>query len=224
MTNQSSFPSDAWELLSPELTNERRSRMQKIAALRTNHIQVVLQDIHDPHNISACLRSAEAFGVLEAHVVTMRKRYSPSTAARGVHRWLNIHRYNDVNSAVIGLKDQGLLLAAGYPDASAVPLDQVPLDQPIAVIFGNEHEGVHKSWREHIDIPFTIPMSGFVESLNISVSCAISLYSLTQRAQQTIPATSYYLDEQQRQKLLNRWACQQFPESYQMQLKRLRNS
>lgn len=214
------YPEDAWVRLSESLTDERRNKMLKTVQQRSDKIRLVIQDTHHPHNVSACLRSAEAFGLLNVDIVNLREKFKPSTAAKGVQNWLRTHVYTSVESCVDSLRREGYCLAAGFPRPDAVPLEAVPVDRPIALIFGNEHAGVHQSWLPHLDYAFTIPMRGFVESLNISVSCAISLYELTKKSS-ALHGSKYFLGTEQQNALLNEWICKSVT-SYQSQLTRLR--
>jgi len=203
------------------LTEARRERFLKVVSQRTRHIRLVIQDIHEPHNVSACLRSAEAFGVQDCDVVTMKEKFKPSGVARGVNAWLNIQRYVEIASCVKNLRENGFKIVAGVPIQSACPLDDLPVHDKIAVVFGNEHDGIAKEWLDHVDFPFTIPMVGQVESLNISVSAAITLHSLTMRARKHVPQSSYVITPAEQKKILNEWVCHQF-RSWPLLLERLR--
>jgi tRNA (guanosine-2'-O-)-methyltransferase len=215
------FAPDAWELLSPRLTDQRRARLERAAAGRTRHIRLVVQDLHDPHNVSACMRSAEALGVQDVDVVTLKEPFRVSTVARGVADWLTIRRHRDIPSAVAALRASGYLIVAGVPRTDAVSLYDLPLDRPIAVVFGNEHAGISPEWLAHVDQPFTIPMVGLVESLNISVSAAITLSHLTYASRVALPRERYYLSDAARSELLSRWICRQIP-SWEGELARAR--
>ena len=215
------FPGDAWELLSPLLTPTRRARLAAVAAARTRHVRLVVQDIHQPHNVSACLRSADAFGVQEVDVVTLRERFKASTVAKGVSHWLTVNRHHDVAACAAALRQGGYRIYAGVPLPGAKPLGELPVDRRIAVVFGNEHDGIDPAWHQHIDQPFTIPMAGMVESLNISVCAAITLQSLTERARAAVPAADFLLPEAERRQVLNAWVCRQF-NSWPELLQRLR--
>ncbi|MFW7377819.1 MAG: TrmH family RNA methyltransferase [Oligoflexus sp.] len=197
---------DAWELLSPRLTPHRRERMEHVAQHRTRHIRLALQDIHDPHNISACMRSAEAMGVMQVDVINLYQKFAkPSSVARGSSQWLELGRFEDMATYLQQTKEAGVKLAAGFPSPDAIPLDQIPVDQPLVIIFGNEHLGVHEDWLPHLDYRFTIPMVGMVESFNISVSAALSMYELTRRARATIGDEQFYLNKAQQVHMLNQW-------------------
>ncbi len=206
-----SLPEDLWTVLSSQLTEERRHKMLQVAQQRSDRIRLILQDVNSPHNISACLRSAEAFGISNVHIVQSKGKFSVSSVAKGVDRWLTIHKHSDISSCVEHLKRDSFLLAAAMPNpTNCRTLAELPLAQPIAILFGNEHVGMSKDWHPFVDVFFTIPMVGMVESLNVSVSAAISLYELTQRSRQHWK-DAYFFTKSQQNDLLNRWVAKQFP-------------
>lgn len=216
------FPVDAWRLLSPRLTDKRREKMDFVASHRTKMVRLILQDIYDPHNLSACLRSAEAFGVLDIDIVNLYQKFTkPSTVSRGSYNWLKMHRYTDLDKNVADLRAAGYKIAAGYPSPDNLSLDEIPVDQPVAVIFGNEHRGVSSDWDKHVDYKFTIPMVGMVESLNISVSAALAMYQLSQKSHKELGDEKYYLNASQKNELLSDWVCQN-SRSHEKELARLR--
>lgn len=215
------YPRDAWSLLAPQLSPNRRERMEAVARERTKHLRLVIQDVHDPHNVAACMRSAEAFGILHCDVINLGEPVRKSSAHRGTSSWLNVKRWKEIEECAVMLKAEGYQIAAGFPEQDCHRLDTLPLDRPIAVLFGNEHDGVSPAWLPHIDIRFTIPMVGMVESLNISVAAALTIYTLRQRGEREIGRESFCLSERERHDLLCDWICQQIP-SYQGQLALLR--
>lgn len=212
------FPEGAWDILNARLTEQRRERILSSVARRSAWVRLVIQDVHDPHNISACLRSAEAFGIQCIDVVNLRHKYRTSGVARGSDRWLSLRMWQEIAPCAKALKAEGYRIAVGYPATESVTLPSLPVNEPIAVVFGNEHAGVDAAWQEFIDYKFTIPMVGMVESLNISVSAAVTLFTLRQRVEQTLDAATYLLNETERNQLLDRWICQQTPQ-YELELK-----
>ncbi len=204
-------PADAWQLLKSRLTDSRREKMEAVARGRTRQIRLVVQDVHQPHNVSACLRSADAFGVDLCDVVTLREKFNPSTVARGVSGWLSIRRHHTVEDCVKDLRAGGYRIVAAVPRQDTKSLYEIPVDEPLAVVFGNEHAGIEPSWLEHVDHPFTIPMVGMVESLNISVSAAITLAHLTRAARQALPPERFLLTDEAREELLSNWIVAQIP-------------
>ncbi len=195
-----------WNELRPQLTERRQQRLEEAARKRTEHLRLVIQDIHHPHNVSACMRSAEAFGVLNVDVVTMREKFNPSTVTKGSATWLRLTRFADVDTCAAHLKAAGYRLAAGFPDQDATPLDQIDISTPLAVVFANERDGADPGWLPHLDVRFTIPMVGLVESLNISVSCAITLYTLRQALHRQLGQRAY-LSDAAVLTLLDEWAA-----------------
>ncbi len=199
---------DAWELMQPRINAARRERMIEIAAARTAYIRLCLQDVHDPHNIGACLRSAEANGIQYCDYVNIYQKFAKisSTSGRGAHHWLDHSRFTDLGVYVRGLRERGYKIAAAYPPKGAThELDALPIDQPLVLAFGNEHQGLAAEWDEHVDYRFTIPMHGMTESYNVSVSAAIALYSLTQRCRREVPPERFLLPAEEQAALLNRW-------------------
>lgn len=211
MTEFEKFPEDAWRLMESMLTGQRRERLLNAARNRTRFLRLVVQDVHDPHNVSACLRSAEAFGLQDVDVVTLQETFRASTVARGVNHWLTIRRHRSVEACAAELRQGGFRIVAGVPKPGAKALDELPLDKPLAVVFGNEHQGIDPAWHQHIDEPFTIPMVGMVESLNISVSAAIAMHQLTKSARERLAPETYFLKEDERNALLCSWICRQIP-------------
>ena len=205
------IPSNLWEILSSELSESRRQKIIDVASARTQHITLVLQDVSSEHNICACLRSAEAFGVQNVHIVNEKKNYRISTVAKGSSSWLTIHNHRNIEECVNVLKQEGYTLCAAVPKQNSVTLEKIDSSKPLALVFGNEHAGISDEWEKHVDLFFTIPMCGFVESLNISVSAAISLQWVTQSAQKILEKKSYSLSERKRTKLLNHWALKKIP-------------
>ena len=216
------FPSDAWSLLSPIISAERRERLVNVATNRTEYVRLVLQDLFDPHNVAACMRSAEAFGILNVDVVSTNSKFKkPSTTARGAQHWIHVHKYNTIKACVEHLKNSGYKLAAAYPPrAGVIPLKELPTEEPLAIIFGNEHNGLDAEWNDFIDYKFSIPMHGMVESFNISVSAALALHDITDRAR-TENSANFLISEETKNSLLNKWVCRGFRD-YEKQLEILR--
>lgn len=212
--DEDKVPNDLWRRFRERLSDNRQKKLLQVVKKRTEHVKLVLQDVHNPHNVSACLRSAEAFGVLNVDVVCPKEKFNPSTVARGVHKWLQIRRFLDVHSCAKSLRAQGYKIFAGLPTQDSVPIEKMELNSPVAIVFGNEHDGIDNAWYEYLDGTFTIPMVGQVESLNISVSAAITLFSLTSRAAREV--ANYHIAESRQAELLNNWMARQIP-SWQKQ-------
>ncbi len=217
-------PEDAWELLGPKLSPRRQQRLQDVASQRTHYLRLALQDVNDPHNVGASLRSADAFGVLNVDIITLSEKFpQASSTSRGSRHWMDLHRFKDLDAYASGVKALGYKIAAAYPAPDAVTLEALPIDQPLVIAFGNEQRGLHPDWQKHIDYRFTIPMYGMVESFNISVSVALSLHSLNRRCRESMSESTYLLNAHDRLDLLGRWACMQCEEP-DLELERLRRA
>ncbi len=166
------------EALSPVVTSERLRRIDEVVQNRTDELVLVLDCIADPHNSSAVLRSADAFGVQTVHVIVGERGFRASRGvSKGTHRWLDVVRYRSAEACVRRLKDDGYAVYVAAMGADIAPEDLH--DAPrLAVVFGNEHSGVSPEMRSLADGTFAIPMRGFVESLNISVAAAITIQTL----------------------------------------------
>ena len=196
--------SSPWEELLPFISEKRQQRMQSVAENRTHYLRLVIQDIVDPHNISACIRSAEAFGIQEIFVVGS---YKKSDVSRGSASWLNISCFKTIKACADQLRKDGFKICIGYPPHSGVvELGDIELDQPLAFVFGNEHAGVSPEWSKYCDVAFTIPMFGMVESLNISVSAAITMFTVRQKLNKSSNKEQMLIDATQKQELLDKWA------------------
>lgn len=169
------------------VTPERRAKMDAVLAQRTRHLAVVAEDFYDPHNASALLRTCDGFGIQDVHIVenfnTFKARVGP---ASGATKWLTLHHYGESQqdntlACAQKLRSQGYLLVATSPHINALSPEALPLDQKLAIIFGSERYGVSERSLATADFQLKIPMSGFVESLNVSVSAAVCLYTLTRR-------------------------------------------
>ena len=176
------------EYLGTLVSPARRARIDEVLAQRTRFLTVVLEDIYQPHNASAVLRSCECFGVQDVHIVEGRNRFEVnSDVALGAGKWLSLHRYGggapqeNLETCLDGLKKSGYRLVAATPHANDGPLDEVPVDEPLAVLLGTEELGLSPAALEKADAYLKIPMFGFTESFNISVSAALILRELTRR-------------------------------------------
>lgn len=169
------------------VSENKRTMMHEILPQRTRYVVPVLEDMYQTHNISAVLRTTDCLGVQDVHIIEERNQYAVNIGvAKGASQWLNINRYNDAPGAntaacFAALREQGYRIAATTPHEAAYNLHELPLDQKTAVVFGAELVGLTEYALENADMAVTIPMYGFTESFNISVSAAICLYDLTNR-------------------------------------------
>lgn len=164
------------------VSDRRKERMEQVLAWRTRFLTVALEDLYQPHNASAVLRSCDCFGVQDVHVIENRNVYEVHAGIdMGASGWLDLHRYSDSLSALGTLKKKGYRLVAATPHRDDGALDELAVDAPLAVIFGTEDLGLSEQILEAADEYVRVPMYGFTESFNISVCAALVLRELTGR-------------------------------------------
>lgn len=164
------------------ITEERKNRFTEILAQRTNHFTVAIEDVFQMHNTSAVVRSCDVFGVQQAHLIERRygKRLD-AKIAMGAQKWVNTFRYDDTQSCIDTLREKGYRIVATTPHENAHFLNDFNVSEKSAFFFGTEKSGLSETVLEQADTFLKIPMVGFTESLNISVSVAIILQQLTER-------------------------------------------
>jgi tRNA (guanosine-2'-O-)-methyltransferase len=161
--------------------------MAEVIPHRTDHLCVLLEDIFQPHNASAVMRSCECFGVQNLHVIENRYTYTVNRdVAMGSSKWISLHRHTteqgeQPHRCLEELRESGYRIAATTLSEKAIPLDALPIDQPVALAFGTEEEGLSSELLDGADLHVRIPMFGFTQSFNISVSAALCLYDLRHR-------------------------------------------
>lgn len=172
------------------VSENKRNKFDEIIQFRTRYITIVLEDIYQPHNASAVLRSCDCFGIQDVHIIENSNKYEVNPdVALGSSKWLSLHKYNSAEHntrlCLDKLKSQGYKIVAATPHENGCLLDELPLDQKTALVFGTEMQGLTPIALEMSDAFVKIPMYGFTESFNISVSAALSLYHLTEKLRQS---------------------------------------
>jgi tRNA (guanosine-2'-O-)-methyltransferase len=166
--------------LSRFLTDRRLGRIDAVLARRTRNLVLMVEGIHDPHNIAACMRTSEGLGLQEIHVVGKDKFKPHLKVVQGAGKWLDVHAYESPERCAASLKGRGYKIYAGALVPGAVPLQQLDFSGKVAIAFGNEHAGLSEEMIEVSDQAFHIPMMGFVQSFNISVAAAMCLFHATE--------------------------------------------
>lgn len=169
------------EHLESFLTPRRRELFQKVIDQRTQHFTVAVQDVYQLHNTSAVIRSCDVFGVQDVHVVEeVNLKRIDREIAMGAQKWVDVHRYTTTGDCIDQLRAQGYRIIATSPHKGTL-LQDFDITQPAAIFFGTETKGLSEEVLETADEFLQIPMVGFTESLNISVSAAIILQDITAR-------------------------------------------
>lgn len=168
------------------LTPRRRALFDKVIKQRTNHFTVVTEDVYQLHNTSAVIRSCDVFGVQNVHIIEEHNvKKIDREIAMGSQKWVTINRHHNVKDAITTLKAEGYQIVATTPHGDSNYLHEFDITKPSALFFGTETNGLSESVLEQADARIKIPMAGFTESLNISVSAAIILQDLTTRLKQS---------------------------------------
>lgn len=191
------------------ITENRKGKFREVISRRTRHLTIVLEDIFQPHNASAVLRTCDCFGVQNVHIIENRNKYEVNPdVALGASKWLSLFKYNktgDNTAACLEqLKAQGYRIVATTPHESGYTPESLPLSQKVALVFGTELEGLTPAAISMADDFVKVPMVGFTESLNISVSAAILLHTLTGRIR--TEGIQWQLSDAEAEDVLLEWA------------------
>ena len=192
------------EHLKSFLTERRRTLFEQVLAERTRHFTVVTEDVYQMHNTSAVMRSCDVFGIQDLHVVEERLgKKMDREIAMGAQKWVNLYRYPKIDDCISHLKNAGYQIIATTPHNDSQLLADFDVTQKAAFFFGRETEGVSDTVMQAADGFLKIPMYGFTESLNISVSAAIILQQVVTKLKQTDVA--WQLSEEEKQLLELEW-------------------
>jgi tRNA (guanosine-2'-O-)-methyltransferase len=172
-------PEGVVETLEPLAVDERRSRLWSVVRSRIGSVTVLMDAPHDPHNAAAVLRSCDGFGVPRVHVVPRGEDFAVGrTVAKGAERWIEVVRHSSPDVALSALHADGFTTVATHPEGNLAPDDLAAVPK-VALILGNEHDGVCDALHAGAQQSVRIPMRGFVESFNVSVAAAVLLYAAT---------------------------------------------
>ena len=170
------------EYLETFITENRSDKFLKILQQRTKHFTIAMEDVFQMHNTSAVMRTCEVFGIQELNVV--EEKYSKKIdkeIAMGAQKWVDINRFDTITACIADLKAKGYRIIATTPHENDCLMDDFDIAQPAALFFGTERLGLSEEVIKNADGFLKIPMDGFTESLNISVSAAIIIQNLTAR-------------------------------------------
>ena len=163
----------------PLVTERRRARLNQILDLRLSSVTVAFDAPHDPHNGAAVMRSCEAFGVSTLHVVERKESFlAAASVSRGSEKWVDVAYHKTSASAIERLRADGMVLVGAHPEGELLPEDLAAIPR-LALILGNERDGIADDLAAACTKRVQVPMRGFIESLNVSVTAAILLASAT---------------------------------------------
>ena len=172
------------------ITPSKQEMFDRIAAQRTKHLTIALENVYQEHNASAVLRTCDCFGIQDLHVIEKDNQYKVQRdIALGAGRWVDMYNYdhgpNPTLDCISKLKSKGYRIIATTPHTNDQTIHDLDLSTPAALIFGTERRGISQEVITHADAFVKIPMYGFTESFNISVSAAITLHTLRERLEKS---------------------------------------
>ncbi|HXP50332.1 MAG TPA: RNA methyltransferase [Bacteroidia bacterium] len=200
--------------LSGFVTEERKKRFDEVMKNRTRYVSIALEDIYQPHNASAVLRSCDCFGIQNVHIIENENKYTVNPdVALGSYKWLTMHKYNKTTnntmSCIESLKAKGYAIAVTSPHKDSYTIETVPLNKKLALFFGTEMQGMSEQLEKNAEIFVKIPMLGFTESFNISVAAALSMYTLSSRLRKE--NINWQLSETEQDEIMVQWLRNTIP-------------
>ncbi len=164
------------------ITNERADKLKKLAANRQKDLTLILENIYDPHNLGAVLRTCDSVGISEIYALytiesaDVIHKISGHKSSSGAKKWVDVHVFDDAKKCFSAVRKKYDLIYGTHLASDSIGLYELDLCQSIALVFGNEHRGMSEEALSLVDGNYIIPQSGLTKSLNISVACAVSLY------------------------------------------------
>lgn len=190
------------------MTPERRERLLSVLCKRQPDLTVILENVFDPHNISAVMRTCDAVGIQEVYVLTNKipkhKKWGARSSSSAA-KWLTVHQYEDAEQCFADIRKKYEKIYTTHLSSDAVSLYELHFTGSVALVFGNEHYGVSEEIRALADGNFLIPQMGIIQSLNISVACAVSIYEALRQKTNAGHYQQQRLDDTTFNTLLDEW-------------------
>lgn len=190
------------------MTPERSAKLLKVLSKRQANLTVVLENVQDPHNISAVMRTCDAVGIQDIYVITTKiprhKKWGSKSSSSAL-KWLTIHSFDSLEECVKELRKKYTTILTTHLSSDAMSLHEINFTESIALVFGNEHSGVSQECRDLADGNFIIPQMGIIQSLNISVACAVSIYEAMRQKMIAGHYDTISLSQFQMNALLKQW-------------------
>lgn len=188
-------------------TPERLEKITRVVKDRQHSLTVVLENIHDPHNVSAIFRTCDAVGINEASLVYNYEKYPKigKSSSASAYKWVGKNKFESIDECYSKLRERGFKIYASILDKNAVDLYELDLTEKSAIVIGNEHRGISKEAAELADKTFYIPMHGMIQSLNVSVAAAVSIYEALRQRKIKGMYPSKDLHENEIEKIIDEW-------------------
>ena len=204
------------EYLAGFATENRLRRFEEVLQHRTRHLTVVLEDIYQPHNAAAVLRSCDCFGIQDVHVIENQNKFEANPDVElGSAKWITMHKHNsekeNTANCIASLKKSDYKIVVTSPHKNDCSIEELDITGKTALFFGTEMRGATPVAFEQADAFVKIPMVGFTESLNISVSAAVTLYTLTSRLKSS--SINWKLSENEELEIRLQWLRNSIPKA-----------
>lgn len=189
------------------VSEKRLQKIKSVISARQFDLTLVLENIHDPHNVSAILRTCDAVGIIKVHLVYNIEKFPKlggKTSGSAV-KWIEREKHSDISSCYSTLKEQNFQILASTLSPDALNLYEIDFTKKTAIVFGNEHRGISKEASELASHQFIIPMKGMVQSLNVSVAAAIVLYEAFRQRMQKGFYNRTTLNDSELNALIDKW-------------------
>lgn len=191
------------------MTPERREKIERVLCHRQPDLTVILENVFDPHNISAVMRSCESVGIQDMYVLNTRiprhKKWG-SRSSSSAAKWLTVHQYSDAQACFAEIRRSYDVILTTFLEKGASDLYSLDLTRRVALVFGNEHSGVSEEVRALADGNFVIPQQGIIQSLNISVACAVTIYEAYRQKKNAGHYDQQRLTDSRYQELRAQWS------------------
>lgn len=190
------------------MTSERYNKLQQVLSRRQAGLAVVMENVHDPHNISAVMRTCDAVGIQDIYILNTKiprhKKFGAKSSSSAA-KWLSVHAYEDAEACFSALRRHYDTILTTHLADDSVSLYDIDFTGRVALVFGNEHAGVSDEIRAMADGNFVIPQMGIIQSLNISVACAVSIYEALRQKTLADHYSSSSLPQERMDGLMKDW-------------------
>ncbi len=196
----------------------RYQKLKQVLDKRQPDLAVLMENVHKPHNFSAILRTCDAVGVFEAHVVNRHQEMPTyNSTARGSEKWINLHLHDSISESIKHLKEKDFNIYAAHLSDRSVDYRKLDYTQPTAILMGSEKWGVSEEAAVLVDKEIIIPMVGMVQSLNVSVAAAVILFEVQRQRLQAGLYDKVQLDSQTYERVLFEWGYPEIAARYQQE-------
>jgi tRNA (guanosine-2'-O-)-methyltransferase len=194
------------------MTPERYQKLLSVLNKRQTNITVVMENVQDPHNISAVMRTCDAVGIQDIYILNTKiprhEKFGIKSSSSAL-KWLTLHQFDDVEACCQQLRKNYDTILTTHLSSDAIGMHQIDFTKSIALVFGNEHDGVSLEMRNFADGNFIIPQMGIIQSLNISVACAVTIYEALRQKTIAGQYQSNQMAQERKQELMTQWGFEE---------------